>query len=86
MNARQRQYYIDTIIATRKIWQGINELQALKKEGDALDLGNTLPDGPKEGEFAHITSAQLLAVVYSTSDALQAVLSAGHATNMARLL
>jgi hypothetical protein len=86
MNARQRQYYIETIIATRKIWQGINELQALKKEGDAMDLGNTLPNGPEGSDFEHLTAEQLLSVVYSTSDALQTVLNAGHATNMARLL
>jgi len=86
MNARQKQYYIDTIIANRKIWQGINELQALKKEGDAMDLGNTLPDGEQDIDLEHVTAAQLLSVVYSTSDALQAVLNSGHATNMARLL
>ena len=86
MNARQRQYYIDAITANRKIWQGINELQALQKESNAMDLGNTLPDGEEGTDFEGITKTEILAVVHDTANALQVVLNAGHATNMANLL
>ena len=68
----------------KAIWDGINNLVALQREWNALDLGNTLPGG--EGENAGIERAEVGAVVFDTANALVAVLNAGNATNMARLL
>lgn len=68
----------------KAIWDGINGLVSLQREWNALDLGNTLPDG--EGENAGITPAEVGAVTFDTANALVAVLNAGHATNMANLL
>lgn len=31
--------------ANRQVWDGINTLKALQREWQALDYGNTLPDG-----------------------------------------
>lgn len=68
----------------RAIWDGINALVALQREYNALDYGNTLDDGV--GDNTGITGAEVGAVVFDTANAFVAVLAAGHATNMARLL
>lgn len=68
----------------KAIWDGINALVALQREWNALDYAATLPDGA--GANAGVTSAEVGAVVFDTATALVAVLTAGHATNMARLL
>lgn len=68
----------------RQLWDALNNLVALQREYNALDYGNTLPDG--EGDNAGITPAEVGAVVFDTANALVAVLNAGHATNMAKLL
>jgi len=78
----------DFITLARKhnkaIWDGINALVAMQREWNALDYGNTLPDG--EGGNADYTADEIGAVVFDTANALVAVLAAGHATNMSRLL
>jgi len=68
----------------KAIWDGINALVAMQREWNALDYGNTLPDG--EGGNADYTADEIGAVVFDTANALVAVLAAGHATNMSRLL
>jgi len=68
----------------KAIWDGINALVAMQREWNALDYGNTLPDG--EGGNADYTADEIGAVVFDTANAFVAVLGAGHATNMARLL
>lgn len=68
----------------RALWDSINELQALQREWQALDYGNTLPDG--EGDNAGVVPLEVGAVVFDTTNAMIAVLNAGHATNMAKLL
>jgi hypothetical protein len=70
--------------AARQVWEGINTLKSLQREWNALDYGNTLPDG--EGANAGITEAEVGAVVFATADALEDTLDAGHATNIAKLL
>lgn len=70
--------------ANRQVWDGINTLKALQREWQALDYGNTLPDG--EGGNEGYTSAEIGAVVFATTDALSALLDGGHATNMANAL
>ena len=68
----------------RALWDSINELQALQREWQALGYGNTLPDG--EGDNAGVVPLEVGAVVFDTTNAMIAVLNAGHATNMAKLL
>lgn len=77
---READYVQAAQAANRAIWDGINALVALQREWTALDYGTTLDtvDG--------IAPASVGAVVFDTANALQAVLAAGHATNMARLL
>jgi hypothetical protein len=78
---RQDQFKAEVRALNKQIWDGIRDLQALQGESNALDYGTTLETGPNEP-----TTAELLAVVFATADALKAVLNAGHATNMAKLL
>jgi len=68
----------------KAIWDGINALVALQREWNALDYGNTLEPGA--GANAGLTDTEVGAVVFDTANAMVAVLSAGHATNMAKLL
>lgn len=68
----------------RQLWDALNNLVALQREYNALDYGNTLPDG--EGDNTGITPQEVGAVVFDTANALVTVLNAGHATNMAKLL
>lgn len=69
---------------SRQVWDGINSLKAMQREWNALDYGTTLEDG--EGDNDGITGAEVGAVVFATTDALIAVLDAGSATNMTKLL
>ncbi len=83
--ANRHQDYISTVRAANKsIWDGINTLVSAQREWNALDYGNTLPVG--EGGNDGITKTQVGSVTFDTANALVAVLGAGHATNMAKLL
>ena len=82
--SRQSDYITEARAANRQVWDGINALKALQREYNALDYGNTLPDG--SGENDGITGAEVGAVVFDTANALVTLLDAGHATNMAKLL
>lgn len=76
---RDAEFVADAKAANQKIWDGINELVALQRQWNALDYGNTLAvDG--------VVAADVGAVVFGTADAMAALLAAGHATNMAKLL
>jgi hypothetical protein len=66
------------------LWNALNELVALQREWNALDYGTTLPPG--EGAHEGLTKAEVGAVTFDTANAFVGVLSAGHATNMAKLL
>jgi hypothetical protein len=79
------QDYITAVrAANRAVWEGINALKAAQRRWNALDYGNTLDDG--EGDNAGILAADVGAVVFATTEALIAVLDAGSATNMCKLL
>jgi len=82
--SRQSDYISEARAANRKVWDGINALKSLQREYNALDYGNTLPDG--SGENEGISKAEVGAVVFDTANALVTLLDAGHATNMAKLL
>ena len=82
--SRQSDYISEARAANRQVWDGINALKALQREYNALDYGNTLPDGV--GENDGITKAEVGAVVFDTANAMVSLLDTGHATNMAKLL
>jgi hypothetical protein len=80
MAARETAFVQAAKAANTAIWDGINALVALQREWVALDYGTTLDAA--EG----VNGAAVGAVVFDTANALVAVLNAGHATNMAKLL
>ncbi len=83
--ANRHQDYISTVRAANKaIWDNINILVAAQREWNALDYGNTLTAG--EGANDGITKTMVGSVTFDSANALVAVLTAGHATNMAKLL
>jgi hypothetical protein len=82
--AREQTFVSEVRELNRQIWEAQMRLRGLQTEWNALDYSNTLDDG--EGENAGITRAMIGAVLFDTSNAIQAVLDAGHATNMAKLL
>jgi hypothetical protein len=77
-------YYNNVRAANRQIWDGLHALLTLQAQHNALDYGNTLPDG--EGNNAGLTKVEVGAVTFDTANALKTVLNSGHATNMAKLL
>lgn len=82
--ARQQDFYTLARNHSKAIWDGINALVALQREWNALDYGNTLEPGA--GANDGLTDTEVGAVVFDTANAMVAVLAAGHATNIARLL
>lgn len=62
--------------ANKDIWDGINKLVSLQREWNALDYGSSGTQG----------LADYGAVTFDTANALVALLNAGHATNMAKIL
>ena len=79
--ARREIEYVEAVkTANQAIWNGIAQLLTLQREWNALDYSTTLD------ETGGVTSAEVGAVVFDTGNALAAVLNAGHATNMAKLL
>lgn len=81
---RDQDFYTEARAHNRAIWNGINALVSLQREWNANDSGTTLPDG--EGENVGLDRTEVGAVVFDTANAFVAVLNAGHATNMAKLL
>lgn len=82
--ARQQLFITNARNANRAVWDGINALKAMQREWDAEDLGNNPFDGA--GDNLGVSSAEVGAVLFATTNALIAVLDAGSATNMAALL
>jgi len=84
MAGRQQDFYTLARNHSKAIWDGINALVALQREWNALDYGNTLEPGA--GANDGLTDTEVGAVVFDSANAFVAVLAAGHATNMAKLL
>ena len=82
--AREQDYYTLARQANTAIWDALNDLVALQREWNAMDFGNTLEPGA--GANDGLTKTEIGAVVFDTTNAMLAVLAAGHATNMSRLL
>ena len=83
---RQADYVTEVRIATRKLWSALNELKALQREWTALDYMNTLSEDAFQGENAGLDASAIAAIVFTTTDALLALLDTGHGTNLARVL
>ena len=85
---RQQQFITEVRELNRQVWDGIAKLKAKQREWNALDYGNTLEDGMNNGAItnAGVTRTEVGSVLFDTVNAMEAVLDAGHATNMAKLL
>lgn len=81
---REQDFITEARSANRAVWEGLLKLKSLQREWNALDYGATLPPGAGENEG--VTAAEVGAVVFDTSNALETVLNQGFATNMAKLL
>lgn len=79
--ARSNEFVADARRYSRMVWEGLAALKTLQREWNALDYGTTLPT-----EIDGILRAEVGAVVFATADAIEIVLAAGNATNMAKLL
>ena len=84
IDARNSEYYDKVRQSNRALWNAINDLQELQRQWNALDYSNSLTDGVGTNEG--LTKTEVGAVVFDTANAMKAVLDAGHATNMAKLL
>lgn len=84
MAERDQEFIAKVRGEVKALWDSINELRGHRKRWDALALGDTMADGT--GPNAGVTAAHTGAVVHATLDALESLLAAGHATNLARLL
>lgn len=84
--SRQEQFVAEVRLATRKIIDGYNELEALKKEWDALDYATTIPEAGVEGDHAGINRAAIADVVGTSRGALASMMAAGNATNLHKVI
>lgn len=81
---REQDFYTLARQHNKAIWDALNSLVGLQREWNALDYGNTLEPGAGANEG--LTDVEIGAVVFDTTNAMLAVLAAGHATNIAKLL
>lgn len=84
MAARESDYITEARTAAQQLWAAYLKLKSLQVEYNALDYGNTLDDGL--GANTGITRQQVGSVVFDTTNAIETVFNAGHATNVAHLL
>ena len=84
--ARQSGFVTEARQATRELWLALQKLEAMQREWNALDYDNTLTEEAFGGENAPITAQNVSDVVFTTTNAIRAVLDAGSGTNLARLL
>lgn len=95
MTVAQDQFISRARKAASDLWHAQRDLLELQLQwnslayGDLIDpqdpkSGKNLPDG--QGLNDGVTADQVGAVLFDTANAIQALLNAGHATNVARLL
>lgn len=60
----------------------LNKLRALRNKMDALNLAQNINDADIGGDNAGLTNAQITAVLGTTLEAFEGLLSSGHATNL----
>lgn len=78
---RTTDFVTDMRVAAGVILTAMDRLHALRKEWDALDYGTTLPPEAFAEENADVTADEL-ASVFVTEDALESLLSSGHYSNL----
>ena len=84
--ARQSGFVTEARQATRELWLALQKLEAMQREWNALDYSNTLTEAAFGGENAPVTAQNVSDVIFTTTNAIRAVLDAGNGTNLARLL
>ena len=68
-----------------QLWDAVQALKGLQAEWNAQDFGSTLVIDI-DGNNSDVTVAQVGAVVFATTDAIDTLLLGGHATNLTALL
>ncbi len=81
---KHRNFLADTVEVVDNFMESYEALQAWRTEYDALDYGNTLDPAAFDGTNEHLDLADVVAVA-TTQAALEAVLAAGHRTNLLRV-
>jgi hypothetical protein len=83
MNVTDTNAYVNKIrIEATNLIVTLNKLRALRQKMDALALSTTIQDADIGGDNAGITNAQITSVLGTTLEAFEAVMAAGHATNL----
>lgn len=83
--ARQQDFISEVRSKAQAFWNALAGLKSLQRESIALDYANTLADG--EGDNDGITKAEVIAVLHTSTDALDtSFTTGGHNTNFAKLL
>ena len=86
MNITDTNTYISQIrTQSTNIITTLQKLQALEEKRVALDLGSTLNQADIGGDNEGILITDCMAVLTTTLSALQAVMNAGHATNLHKI-
>jgi hypothetical protein len=70
--------------ASKKLIDAMDELRALKRESDALDLGKNLADGDFVGENQAIVKADVVAA-YAALAAIEQALASVHAASLYKI-
>jgi hypothetical protein len=68
--------------AATQLLSAVDALRALERESVALDLNNALTVEDFAGNNAHLDTVKISAVTGTTLAAIEALLAAGHATNL----
>jgi hypothetical protein len=82
MAARQSDWISLTRQQATMLIDTVDQLNALRKEWDGLDYGNTLTDEDFAGSNSDVTKDEIAAVIGTTLDAINALWSQGHLTNL----
>lgn len=83
--SRPQDFISEVRTAAKKYWEALATLKSLQRESVALDYANTLEDGAGTNEG--ITKAEVISVLFTSTDAMDAAFTAGgHNTNFAKLL
>jgi hypothetical protein len=83
-SAAMQKFYSEARQATTQLAAAHQKLVALQSQWNNLDYGNTLEPG--DGIHFGLTGVEIGAVVFDTANAVTAVMTAGHGTNVSRLL
>lgn len=85
--AGRKNEYVGEVRANVRAWlAATNNLRSMQPEATALNYVSTLTPADLEGSLADVAPADVIAVVFTTVDALDAFLEQGHGTNLHKLL